>query len=475
MDAKILGMADDFSPQWIVDQLDKTIVGQVEAKRSIAAAMWWNRQRSRMGTSGFDLRNLPPKHNVMLIGPTGTGKTTLAKAAAAVAGVPVFVTPATSYSITGLVGLDPEDMVAGLLDAAGGDLQRAAHGIVVIDETDKLKKRDWGSGADVGGESIQQALLAILESAEPFVRSKNYDRVRLPTDHITFIGTGVFDELQAKPGQVHAEQLHRLGFLPEFIGRFSMRVRMEDVDLQQLKSIAGNSLASPVKQLQNLFELYGIELIFEPSAVEAIVELGLGNGLGVRGLNQAVWERCHGLVSDLPQLIEASIAKIVLDRRAIENGEPWKIPGDLARGREVVTLDDIPQTHRQIEWHPQLPKVSDTTKWTSAHLVTRLNELRPRLKYPKATFDAKSFWQAFEKKHDADLRPVVRLGECLLYLNPTGSIQEFYETYKNNPQPDERCVIFEMLAERYRDKKDRKTKTPKKAKADDIDDLEDLF
>jgi hypothetical protein len=220
-----------------------------------------------------------------------------------------------------------------------------------------------------------------------------------------------------------------------------------------------------------VFQLHGIEVIFEASAVDAIVELGFDNGLGVRGLSQAIWERCHGLVSELPQLIESGIARIVLDRCAIEQGKAWKIPGEVARERTIVSLKDVPPTSRQIEWHPNLPKVTDTSHWTKAQLSERVSELRPILKFAKASSEAKSFWEAFESKHEAELRPVVRLGECLSNLHPTGSVQEFYEAWEREEHADERFVIFAMLSERYRGKKDRKPKAPKKPKADDTEEL----
>jgi ATP-dependent Clp protease ATP-binding subunit ClpX len=458
MDAK----KSNLSPQEILAKVDQLIVGQNHAKRSVIAAVHWNSRRAELAAEGVPLHRLPPKQNVLLIGPTGTGKTAIARAVASLMDVPVFRTTATSYSITGLVGLDPEDVITGLLDAAEGDVRRAERGIVVFDETDKLERRDWNGHADVGGQSIQQAMLSLLESCEAFVRGRNYDRVRVSTNHVTFIGTGVFNDAMMPPGQVSADALVRIGFIPEFVARFSSRIRLDNIELKHLRQIAQGSEASPISQLQYLFSLHGIELIFEQRAIDLLVELGMENGLGVRGLSQAIWERCSHLVSEIPVLVENSIARVVVDRRAVEGGSPWMIPGELKQPRKASPASASPQP-QPIEWHPNLPRVSDTSGWSKAQIAERYKLLRKDVQVELASTEAKSFWKTFETKHRDDLRPAVRLCEVLVGLQPAGTAQEFFSAWHARPHVDERFVLFSMLSERYRGKA---TKRSRKKKGD---------
>lgn len=317
------------TPAAIVEKLDAVIVAQSAAKQALAAALWWNQHRRQLIEKGHSPASLPAKQCVMLLGPSGSGKSALARAAADLLKVPVFFTPATSYSIPGLVGLDPDDMIAGLVAAADGKIEAAETGIVVVDEVDKLRRRDFGGQADVGGESIQQGMLSLLEGCDSYPKIRPGERAKVRTDHITFVSTGAFVDLPAPSGPVSADTLIHYGFIPEFVSRFSLRIRMDDLSPADLKNILMTSQSSPTRQLANLFKIHGIELVFDDGALDAVIQSAIEDGVGARALNQVLWERTNNLIGQLPQLAAEGIVKVIIDRDTITRGLPaWKIPGE---------------------------------------------------------------------------------------------------------------------------------------------------
>src|SRR5262245_33943028 len=168
---------DQYSPERIHRKLEDAVIGQDAAKRAVISAVWWNLYRATLLAAGEDPKLLPAKLNVLLLGPSGIGKTELAKAVAGAFGVPWITTSAPNYSSAGYTGADVDDMLGLLLQAAGGESDRAEHGIVVLDEVDKLRRRDFGGQSDVGCEAIQQAMLSLLEGCEAMPRSRGGDRV----------------------------------------------------------------------------------------------------------------------------------------------------------------------------------------------------------------------------------------------------------------------------------------------------------
>src|SRR4051812_22668822 len=228
---------NQFSPESVLQKLEDSVIGQDDAKRALVSAVWWNLYRSSLLGAGQDPRLLPGKLNVLLIGPSGIGKTELAKSTAAIFGVPWITTSAPNYSSAGYTGADVDDMLGLLLQAAGGDTTAAENGIVVLDEVDKIRRRDFGGQSDVGCEAIQQAMLALLEGCEAMPRSRGGERVKMRSHFVTFVGTGAFVGLKAEPGAVSAAALVDDGFIPEFIARWSMRIRLQDIDRDMLGRI----------------------------------------------------------------------------------------------------------------------------------------------------------------------------------------------------------------------------------------------
>ncbi len=252
---------NQFSPEMVLCKLEDSVIGQEEAKRALVSAVWWNLYRAVLIDAGHDPKTLPAKLNVLLLGPSGIGKTELAKSTAGVFGVPWVTTSAPNYSSAGYTGADVDDILGLLLQASGGETTLAERGIVVLDEVDKLRRRDFGGQSDVGCEAIQQAMLALLEGCEAMPRlPPGGDRMKMRSHYVTFVGTGAFVGLNVDPGPVPAAALIADGFIPEFVARWSMRIRLHDINREMLRKIAIGK-RSAINKLANLFAIHGIEFV----------------------------------------------------------------------------------------------------------------------------------------------------------------------------------------------------------------------
>ena len=260
-----------FSPEKILKKLEDAVIGQDEAKRALVAAVWWNLYRAALIEAGCDPKLLPAKLNVLLLGPSGIGKTELARSVASLFHVPWVTTSAPGYSSAGYTGADVDDMLGLLLQAASGDQASAEQGIVVLDEVDKLRRREFNGQSDVGCEAIQQALLALLEGCEAMPRCRGGDRVKMRSHSVTFVGTGAFVGLNVDPGPVPAAALVAEGFIPEFIARWSMRIRLQDIDRDMLRKIVMGK-RSALHKLSHLFALHGIEFHAEDKAIDLLIQ-----------------------------------------------------------------------------------------------------------------------------------------------------------------------------------------------------------
>ncbi len=271
-----------YAPENILKTLDEMIVGQEHAKRALVSAVWWNMYRCALVDAGQDATLLPAKMNVLLVGPSGIGKTELAKSVARLFSVPWVTTAAPNYSSAGYTGADVDDMLGMLVQAAGGDQAAAERGIVVLDEVDKLRKREFSGQSDVGCEAIQQAMLSLLEGCDAMPRGRAGDRRKVRSHFVTFVGTGAFIGLNVEPGPVQAAALIAEGFIPEFIARWSMRIRMEDIDRAMLgKIIRGQN--SALARMSHLFAMHGISLVMDEKAIDSLVDQALKDGVGAGG------------------------------------------------------------------------------------------------------------------------------------------------------------------------------------------------
>jgi len=332
------------TPRQIFNYLDRYVVGQERAKRTVAIAAY--NHLKRCGQRGGPGKALIRKSNVLLLGPTGSGKTHIARTLAQCLEVPFTVADATEYTEAGYYGKDVEVMIGELLHHADQDVELAQRGIVFIDEIDKIARRSQGArtgaGArDIGGEGVQQALLKLLEGREIFAplnvtqHWNKHDFVVVDTRDILFIGAGTFSDLRltepAKPvgfgateaagrpasRRVTEKELLDYGLLAEFLGRLPVRVELDPLSEEDLYLVMTGPPDSVVREYQALLKIDGVDLNFSDEALRAIAAFCIRRRTGARSLRTMVEEICHDVMFDAPE----------------RKGETVVIDGDFALSR----------------------------------------------------------------------------------------------------------------------------------------------
>ena len=347
------------SPKEIKKILDEYVIGQEEAKKTLSVAVYNHYKRIAHEEVKDDVEI--QKSNILLLGPTGCGKTLLARTLAKILNVPFAIADATTLTEAGYVGEDVENILLKLIQAADGDIEKAEKGIVYIDEIDKItrKSENMSITRDVSGEGVQQALLKIIEGTIASVppqggrKHPNQEMLQINTENILFICGGAFEGLeniiQNRTGkksigfgtkiqsqkeinkyeifkELMPQDLLKYGLIPEFIGRLPIIATLQDLDRDALIKITTEPKNALIKQYKKLLEMDDVDLEFTQDALEAIVDKAIERKTGARGLRSIIEEIMRDIMYDIPS--EENVVKCTITKETVVNGEPPKLEFD---------------------------------------------------------------------------------------------------------------------------------------------------